>query len=42
MGSTVRIIHHRERLYLLLGVWLFFAGDFLDGLWLGFIGWFLL
>jgi Zn-dependent protease len=30
-------------LFILLGVWLFFfTSDFLDGLWLGFIGWFLL
>jgi len=30
-------------LFILLGVWLFFfTGDLLDGLWLGFIGWFLL
>jgi hypothetical protein len=24
------------------GIWLIFAGDLLDGLWIGFIGWFLL
>jgi Zn-dependent protease/CBS domain-containing protein len=29
-------------LFILLGIWLFFAGDLLDGIWLGFIGWFLL
>jgi len=29
-------------LFILLGIWLFFAGSILDGLWLGFIGWFLL
>jgi len=29
-------------LFILLGVWIFFAGSILDGLWLGFIGWFLL
>ena len=28
--------------FILLGVWLFFIVNFLDGLWLGFIGWFLL
>src|SRR2546428_8093622 len=28
--------------FILLGVWIFFAGSILDGLWLGFIGWFLL
>ncbi len=26
----------------LMGIWLFFAGNILDGIWLGFIGWFLL
>jgi CBS domain-containing protein len=25
-----------------IGIWLFFAGDTLDGIWLGFIGWFML
>jgi CBS domain-containing protein len=29
-------------LFILLGIWLFFAGNILDGIWLGFIGWFLL
>jgi CBS domain-containing protein len=29
-------------LLILLGIWTFFAGDLLDGLWFGFIGWFLL
>ncbi len=29
-------------LFILLGIWLFFAGDTLDGIWIGFIGWFLL
>ena len=29
-------------LFILLGIWIFFAGDILDGIWLGFIGWFLL
>ena len=29
-------------LFILLGVWLFFAGNILDGIWFGFIGWFLL
>jgi Zn-dependent protease/CBS domain-containing protein len=29
-------------LFILLGIWLFFAGNFIDGLWFGFIGWFLL
>jgi CBS domain-containing protein len=29
-------------LFILLGIWIFFAGSILDGLWLGFIGWFLL
>jgi len=29
-------------LLILVGVWLFFTGDFIDGLWSGFIGWFLL
>jgi CBS domain-containing protein len=28
-------------LFILLGIWLFFAGNILDGIWLGFIGWFL-
>lgn len=28
-------------LFILVGIWLFFTGNFLDGLWLGFIGWFL-
>jgi Zn-dependent protease/CBS domain-containing protein len=28
-------------LFILAGIWLFFAGAFLGGLWLGFIGWFL-
>ncbi len=29
-------------LFILLGIWTFFAGDILDGIWFGFIGWFLL
>ncbi len=29
-------------LFILLGIWLFFAGDILNGIWFGFIGWFLL
>jgi Zn-dependent protease/predicted transcriptional regulator len=29
-------------LFILLGIWIFFAGDILDGIWFGFIGWFLL
>ncbi len=29
-------------LLILLGIWIFFAGDILDGIWFGFIGWFLL
>jgi hypothetical protein len=29
-------------LLILLGIWLFFVGDILDGIWFGFIGWFLL
>src|SRR5260221_13295089 len=29
-------------LFILLGIGLFFAGDLLDGIWLGFVGWFLL
>ncbi len=29
-------------LFILLGIWLFFVGDLLDGIWFGFIGWFLL
>jgi Zn-dependent protease/CBS domain-containing protein len=29
-------------LVILLGIWIFFAGDILNGIWLGFIGWFLL
>ena len=29
-------------LLILLGIWFFFGGNLLDGLWLGFIGWFLL
>jgi Zn-dependent protease len=28
--------------FILVGIWLFFAGYFIDGLWFGFIGWFLL
>jgi Zn-dependent protease len=28
-------------LFILGGIWAFFTGNFLDGLWLGFIGWFL-
>lgn len=29
-------------LFILAGIWLFFAGSVLDGIWFGFIGWFLL
>lgn len=29
-------------LFILVGIWLFFGGNLLDGIWLGFIGWFLL
>lgn len=29
-------------LFILVGIWLFFAGQILDGIWIGFIGWFLL
>src|SRR6266566_4761809 len=29
-------------LFILLGIWIFFAGGILDGIWFGFIGWFLL
>lgn len=29
-------------LFIVTGLWLIFGGDLLDGLWLGFIGWFLL
>jgi Zn-dependent protease/CBS domain-containing protein len=29
-------------LFIFAGIWLVFRGDFLDGIWLGFIGWFLL
>lgn len=29
-------------LFILLGIWFFFAGDYLNGIWIGFIGWFLL
>ncbi len=29
-------------IFIFIGIWLFFAGDTLDGIWLGFIGWFLL
>jgi Zn-dependent protease/CBS domain-containing protein len=29
-------------LFILWGVWQFFSGDFIGGLWIGFIGWFLL
>jgi Zn-dependent protease len=29
-------------LFILLGIWLFFAGALLSGIWIGFIGWFLL
>lgn len=35
VGQTVAL------LFILGGIWVFFAGNFLDGLWLGFIGWFL-
>lgn len=29
-------------LFILVGIWFFFAGDYLNGIWIGFIGWFLL
>ena len=29
-------------LLILIGIWIFFVGDILDGIWFGFIGWFLL
>ena len=29
-------------LFIIAGIWLFFAGYVIDGLWFGFIGWFLL
>lgn len=29
-------------LFILVGLWLFFIGDILDGVWFGFIGWYLL
>jgi Zn-dependent protease/predicted transcriptional regulator len=29
-------------LFILAGIWQFFVGNFIDGLWIGFIGWFLL
>jgi Zn-dependent protease/CBS domain-containing protein len=29
-------------LFILLGIWLFFTSNILDGIWLGFIGWFML
>jgi Zn-dependent protease/CBS domain-containing protein len=29
-------------LFILAGIWLFFGGDWVGGIWLGFIGWFLL
>ena len=29
-------------LFILVGIWLFFNGNVIDGLWIGFIGWFLL
>src|SRR6266700_2087534 len=29
-------------LFILLGIWLFFGGNVLNGIWFGFIGWFLL
>lgn len=29
-------------LFILWGIWQFFAGNFLNGIWIGFIGWFLL
>jgi len=29
-------------LFILLGIWIFFTGSIVDGIWLGFIGWFLL
>ncbi len=29
-------------LFILIGIWIFFAGDILDGIWFGFIVWFLL
>jgi Zn-dependent protease/CBS domain-containing protein len=29
-------------LFIFVGIWLFFAGNFVGGIWIGFIGWFLL
>src|SRR5579875_1669098 len=29
-------------LFILAGIWLFFTGDFIGGIWIGFIGWFLM
>lgn len=36
IGEIVAVI------FILIGVWVFFAGNFFSGIWLGFIGWFLL
>lgn len=38
-GNVGQLISY---LMILVGIWLFFTGDFLDGLWIGFIGLFLL
>ena len=39
---AVRVGQVIAYLFILLGIWLFFSGNTLDGIWLGFIGWFLL
>ena len=39
---AVRVGQAFAYLLILLGVWRFFSGDFVNGLWFGFIGWFLL
>lgn len=36
IGEIVAVI------FILIGIWVFFAGNFFSGIWLGFIGWFLL
>ncbi len=36
IGEIIAVI------FILIGVWVFFAGNFFSGIWLGFIGWFLL
>ena len=39
---TTRIGQVIAYLFILLGIWLFFTSSILDGIWFGFIGWFLL